>query len=108
MTRLPLAVVVAGALIAGCGSSTSSSTPVSVTIKSFMFRPNPLNARVGQTLSVSNGDTTPHTFTADDHGFDSGTIAAGGVQRVTLTRPGTVSYHCSIHNFMTGVIHVSA
>ena len=73
-----------------------------------MFHPNPLTARVGQTITVANGDTTAHTVTADDHSFDSGTIAAGSSQQVTLTKAGTFPFHCSIHNFMTGVIQVSA
>lgn len=111
------AVVTFGAVVfAACGSSkggaaskTATSGPVAgVTIKNFGFHPSPLQARVGQTITVINADDTSHTFSADDHSFDTGTLGAGKPATVTLSRAGRVSYHCNIHNYMQGVIQVSA
>ncbi len=112
------AVVLALGLVAGCGGSKKASSAAStsappaatgdeVTISGFAFHPSPLTVHVGDTVTVTNRDTSTHTFTADDHSFDTGRVAPGTSAHVKLTKAGTLTYHCSIHSFMTGVIHVS-
>lgn len=88
-------------------SSASSTAGTTVDIKNFMFHPTPLTVRVGATITVTNQDGTTHTLTADDHSFDTGDLGAGASKQLTFTKAGTFSYHCSIHNYMTGVIHVT-
>ena len=118
-------VLVAAVLVAGCGSSSkaaSSSHPAgggaattavpgavttALTIKSFSFHPSPATVRVGTTLTVTNQDDTTHTITADDHSFDTGDLAAGASKTVTFSKAGKFTYHCNIHNYMTGVIQVT-
>ena len=78
-----------------------------ITIKSFSFSPNPLVAKVGDTVTVTNLDGTNHTVTAIDGSFDTGPFSAGS-KTFRLTKAGTFNFHCNIHNFMTGVIQVSA
>ncbi len=107
------AVVAAVFLGSGCGGSShrtpapASTTENGVTISGFAFHPTPLSAHVGETITVVNRDGATHTFTADDHSFDSGRLSPGSSAQVKLTKAGTFTYHCSIHSFMTGVIHVS-
>jgi plastocyanin len=127
------ATVLLGLGAAGCGSSSSSSSPATtvapaaggspttaapsgttaaaaagtITIQSFNFKPNPATAKVGDTLTISNQDSTAHTFTADDGSFDTKAIDAGSKATVKLTKAGTISYHCNIHQFMKGTITVS-
>ena len=49
---------------------------------------------------------TAHTATAMQGGFDCGTVAPGKTVSFTVRKPGTYSYYCQFHAFMTGTIKV--
>ena len=50
---------------------------------------------------------SPHTVTADDgHSFDTGTLDEGSSEAISVSKPGTYAYHCSIHAFMHGKLIV--
>ena len=107
-------------LAAGCssGSSTAStstaSTPTagagasgtSISIKDFKFAPTPLNAKAGDTITVTNNDGTDHELKANDGSFDAGRFSTGSMT-FTVTKAGTFAYHCDVHDYMTGVIQVT-
>jgi plastocyanin len=109
--------------IAGCGggddnggststaATSSSKAPPSggdaVKISNFKFAPATITVKHGTGLSVSNNDSTAHTATADGHTFDTGTIDPGASKTISVTKPGTYPYHCSIHSFMHGKIVVT-
>jgi plastocyanin len=118
-----LAMAATAMLIAGCGggdsggatanpsNSSSSSAPgdssTGVTISDFKFMPNALTVQAGARLNVTNNDSTAHTATADDgHSFDTGTVGEGSSKTISVTKPGTYPYHCSIHAFMHGKLIV--
>jgi len=84
------------------------SAAPSVNISGFAFAPTPLAAKVGSTVTITNGDSVPHTFTADDGSFDTKVIPSGTSATVTLTKAGTIAYHCAIHARMKGVLEVSS
>jgi plastocyanin len=99
---------------AGCGSSTkstkgASSSPAgsTITIKNFSFGA-PITVKTGAMVTVENTDTTAHTVTADDMSFDTGPIEPGKTATITVSKAGTVKFHCDIHNYMTGSIQVTA
>jgi plastocyanin len=80
------------------------------------FDPPELAVEAGSTLLVANVGGKPHTLTADDGSFDTGTIApgpeggrfAGRNASVTLTEPGTFKFHCEVHPAaMKGVVTVT-
>jgi plastocyanin len=80
------------------------------------FDPPELAVEAGSTLLVANVGGKPHTLTADDGSFDTGTIApgpeggrfAGRNASVTLTAPGTFKFHCEVHPAaMKGVVTVT-
>lgn len=96
-----------GGAPAPAGGASAPGGGASLTIKSFSFSPNPLAAKVGDTVTVTNLDGTNHTVTAIDGSFDTGPFS-GGSKTFRLTKAGTFNFHCNIHNFMTGVIQVSA
>jgi plastocyanin len=64
-----------------------------------------LKVKVGQVVTVTNADNTDHTATADDGSFDTGRFS-DGTRTIKLSRPGRLAYHCSIHDYMRGVIQV--
>lgn len=60
---------------------------------------------VGETVSWANRDAIPHTVTASDGSFDSGTIGATPFTH-TFTIAGTFEYACAIHSGMRATVTV--
>jgi len=78
-----------------------------VTIVDFAFEPNAIEVNVGDTVTWTNTGNAPHTATADDGTFDSGTLNNGGTFSHTFATAGTVAYHCELHPDMTGTIVIA-
>ncbi|HEX3541933.1 MAG TPA: cupredoxin domain-containing protein [Acidimicrobiales bacterium] len=91
--------------------STATSAPAAggtaMTISGFAFKPNPASFKVGSTVTVTNQDSTDHSLTATDGSFDTGVFSSGS-KTITLSKVGTFTIHCRIHNFMTGTITVTS
>jgi plastocyanin len=100
-------VALTGVGVAGCSSS-SSNGGRQITIKDFTFRPADLSVKVGDTVKITNRDTTLHGLIADDRSFSAGSINAGNTRSVTVIKAGRFSYHCTFHASMTGVITVNS
>jgi plastocyanin len=85
-----------------------SETPAgpAVSIENFNFTPAELTVPVGTTVVWTNHDDVDHTVTASDGSFGSPSIPTDGQFTFTFTRPGTDSYFCAIHPFMTARITV--
>ncbi|MDQ4092424.1 MAG: cupredoxin family copper-binding protein [Actinomycetota bacterium] len=78
-----------------------------VVIKNFAFGPTSLAVAPGTRITVVNQDRAPHTVTARDNSFDTGTIAGGQRGEITApSLPGTYPYICTIHPSMTGTLIV--
>ena len=117
--RLGLVCAVVVSALVGCGGSTKTSNATStttaapagggelITIHNLLFSPSPLQAKVGDTVTVTNTDGFDHTFTADDGSFDTGPFSSGS-KAVKLAKAGTIAYHCNIHTFMHGKLEVSS
>lgn len=112
-----IAVIVVGAIALALGSSRAGSThpaspvlasgkAVHLTISNYAFQPPALTVKVGTVVTVKNTDATAHTASARNGAFDSGTVNQGQAVRFTLRKPGTFSYYCKFHAFMTGTIKV--
>ena len=77
-------------------------------ISNFKFSPASVTVKSGAGVAVTNQDSTAHTATADDgHSFDTGDLAQGASQTISVSKPGSYAYHCSIHPFMHGKIVVN-
>ncbi len=117
LRSLALALAIgAGATLAACGGTSSTAVaPAStdgntITIKNFAFGPASLHVSTGTTVTWTNNDTTTHTTTADKsapQAWDSGNLTPNTSYAVTFSKPGTYSYHCDIHNYMTATITVA-
>jgi plastocyanin len=119
MAILLAAVIAVLGLVVGYGSAAGSTDvgdrtgtvstilPNTVVIKNFAFGPATMVVAPGTKITVVNQDKAPHTVTAVNKSFDTGTIAGG--QRGVLTAPstpGTYPYVCTIHPSMTGTLIV--
>ncbi len=78
-----------------------------MSVQDFYFSPAQLTVDSGTTVTWVNQGNAPHTVTADDGSFDSGTLQPGQTFSQTFRSPGTVAYHCNIHRQMAGSVTVS-
>lgn len=69
------------------------------------FSPSSLTVTVGDTVTWTNVDDSPHTVTASG-AFDSGNLDAGQSFSFTFTEAGTFGYVCNYHDEMTATITV--
>ena len=85
----------------------SVGTNSEVAISDFSFQPDVITIGSGASVVWTNNDKATHTATnAKGEPFDSKRLGLGQTYSKTFTKPGTYSYKCSIHNYMTGTIVV--
>jgi plastocyanin len=86
---------------ADAGSSTNA-----VSISNFSFDPADVGVAAGTEVTWTNDDPAPHTVTAEDGTFDSGTLEPGQSFSVAVVGNGPITYFCQIHPDMTGTVTV--
>jgi plastocyanin len=89
-------------------ATVTAAASTGVTIKNFKFTPGTSSVHVGDTITWTNQDIAPHTATAQDGSFDTGTINKNKSGSHTFTKAGTFPYICSIHPNMKGTVTVLA
>jgi plastocyanin len=77
-----------------------------VRIANLAFEPSTITIPAGGTVTWRNDDVTPHTVTALDGAFDSGTFDPGASFSWTFPGPGTFAYQCLLHPTMQGSVVV--
>ncbi len=110
--RLSLLVPVAAVVLtlSGCGSEEPAAPAAAVPddgylVKDYTFTP--ITASPGQVVRVLDGDDEPHTLTADDGSFDTGSFDKAEPGTFTApTKPGTYTFVCKIHPSMRGTLTV--
>lgn len=123
-------VVIAGAIVAtyvlsgnmnmgveGSGNSIqqptasipSNSTVVRIVANagSNSFSPNPVEVKVGETVTWINDDSGRHTVTSKDGVFDSGMMGKRQSFSFTVDKAGEYAYFCSPHPGMMGTVVVT-
>jgi|SRR6478672_10054384 len=92
------------------GSATAPSGEAAraekVKIVEFTYQPDPVTVQAGGKVIWQNEDTAPHTATADDGSFDTGTLEQGKLKSETFKEAGTYPYFCEIHPDMRGTVEV--
>lgn len=88
----------------GGGNGTATTA---VEIVEFSYGPDPIEVEVGDAVTWTNEDSAPHTATADDGSFDTGTLDKGKGKSVTFKEAGTFPYFCEIHPTMHGTVEVA-
>lgn len=86
---------------------TTQQLTASVDIKDMAFVQSDITVKAGTTVVWKNMDLAVHTVTSDTEVFGSGNLSLDQTFSMTFTTPGTFSYHCAIHPFMTGKVTVT-
>lgn len=94
---------------AGGGAPAAPVAGNTVMIQNFAFAPAALVVKVGTTVTWTNRDTDAHTVTSQGNGgpLNSSALSTGQSFSYTFTKPGTYSYLCTIHPFMTATVTVN-
>jgi plastocyanin len=124
-------VVIAGAIVTtyvlsgnmnmgieGSGNSAQQTTATSIPDNSTVvrivanaginsFSPNPVEVKVGETVTWINDDSGRHTVTSKDGVFDSGMMGKGQSFSFIFDKAGEYSYDCSPHPNMVGTVVVT-
>jgi plastocyanin len=79
---------------------------VTITIAGFAFDPDTITVSGPTEVTVTNEDSTTHTFTLNDGSVDE-TVEPGATETVTVDVSASTGFHCKIHPQMTGQIEVS-
>ena len=101
----------ASAASGAAGACAPSSTAGTVTVKiaNFAFDPPTVTAKVGDTVTWTNNDSTQHTATVkSDPSCTTPNLDGGASSGITFTQAGTYDYACKIHPTMTGKIEVTS
>jgi plastocyanin len=102
------ALVACAALVLGVAHSRAASTPqtVELGIAKFAFAPKEITVAPGTKIVWTNHDDTPHTVAGSDKSFASKGLDTDDKFEHTFDREGDFNYVCTVHPFMTGVVHV--
>jgi plastocyanin len=101
-----LGLFVGAAAVLSSAAVQAASAPVAVEIAKFTFAPKEITVAPGTTVVWTNQDETPHTVSAEDQSFTSKALDTGDRYEHTFDSEGDVKYFCTVHPFMTGVVHV--
>ena len=83
-----------------------AAEPMQVDISKFAFVQKEITVAPGTKIVWTNKDEAPHTVASTDKSFASKGLDTGDTYEHTFDREGDFSYICTVHPFMTGVVHV--
>src|SRR6266849_4304312 len=84
----------------------SPAPAVDLDITKFKFAPKEITIAPGTKIVWTNRDETPHTVTSNDKSFASKGLDTDDKFEHTFAGEGDFSYICTVHPFMSGVVHV--
>jgi len=106
-----LAVLAGALLLLASGAALAANHAVTVQEHNerYSFNPADITVAVGDTVTWHDDTDAPHTVTSDGSGPLNGSLNPGGpVYSQTFNTAGDFAYHCTIHTYMHGVIHVES
>ncbi len=107
-TRTPLLSLSLAAcvLVPGCSEAQPEARTHRISIRAFQYIPARDTVAVGDTIVWSNEDAVPHTATAANRAWDTGSIATKQSGHVVVSKPGEHPYFCVFHPNMSGTLVV--
>ena len=105
-TVLALALCAALAVPGIFADAAGPAPAVDVNIAKFAYGPNEITIAPGTKVTWINHDETPHTVTSNDKSFASKGLDTDDKFEHTFAGEGDFAYICTVHPFMTGIVHV--
>lgn len=87
-------------------TTASAEVPPEVGAADFLFGPGHLVIESGVTVTWTITGEVPHSITATDGSFNSGTLGPGERYQRTFDHPGMYAYVCAFHPQMIGLVEV--
>ena len=105
---VPVAMLLAIGVLVHLGGRGIAAETREVDIDNYTFTPGDLTVPVGTTVTWVNHDEIPHTVAAADtpRSFKSSGLDTDDKFSFTFAKPGTYTYLCTVHPYMTGKIVV--
>jgi plastocyanin len=103
---LALVSCAAFAMPAVFAAAAPPATTVDIKIEKFAYGPQEITIAPGTKIVWTNRDETPHTVTSNDKSFASKGLDTDDKFEHTFASDGDFTYICTVHPFMTGVVHV--
>ncbi|HSU44290.1 MAG TPA: cupredoxin family copper-binding protein [Casimicrobiaceae bacterium] len=105
--RVALAALLCASIAFATHAKHASATAgAEVSITRFTFAPKEITVAPGTKIVWTNRDETPHTVTSNDKAFASKGLDTDDTYEHTFDGEGDFAYICTVHPFMTGVVHV--
>jgi plastocyanin len=107
-SRAGLVLVFCTALVmpATFATAASPAPTVEVDIAKFAYGPKEITITPGTNVIWTNHDQTPHTVSSNDKSFASKGLDTDDKFDHTFASEGDFAYICTLHPFMTGIVHV--
>lgn len=77
-----------------------------IDITDFKYKSSSHRLRAGDTVTWINRDIVPHTATANDKSWDTGTIKSGQSKSVVISKSFESSYFCRFHPAMKSTVDI--
>ena len=103
-----LALILCAAFVvpAMLAAAAPTAPTIDVNIAKFAYGPKEVTIAPGTKIVWTNRDETPHTVTSNNKSFASKGLDTGDKFEHTFASEGDFNYTCTIHPFMTAVVHV--
>jgi plastocyanin len=105
-SRVLAALALSAVLATPALLSAAPGNTVQVNIAKFAYGPKDITVTPGTTVVWTNQDETPHTVSSNNKSFASKGMDTGDKFEHTFAAEGDFNYICTVHPFMTGVVHV--
>lgn len=103
-------LVLGGGMAAAAAATAGHATAPAanqIEIRNFMFMPKTLIVPVGAKVTWVNRDEEPHTVVSANGQFaPSKALDSNDHYATIFSKPGTYTYYCTVHPFMTGTVIV--
>jgi len=99
----PCAAMVMPAILA---TAAGPAPTAEVRIAKFEYGPKEITIAPGTKVVWTNADETPHTVSSNDRSFASKGLDTDDKFEHVFSQEGDFGYICTVHPFMTGVVHV--
>ncbi len=100
------AAIIGYATASIAGEDASPSAEHKVDIRDFLYNPDSIKVKVGDTVTWTNHDIVPHTATLSASDVGTGPILLSNEGSLEMQASGTLTYHCRYHPEMQGEILV--